>query len=587
MRRLNIKGIKTSNIRRPFLKLLPIQVAAVLAGTVNALVDTVFTSRYLGEYAVAGVGFFSPVMTIIYLCYVVLNGTQILCGRAVGRGKSDEVTSLFSTAAVSLAGYGVLLAALGFGLRVPLASLLGAEGAASGYLVNYFAGFMPGVPFLMLSCQTMMFLPCNNEIRVTYIVMGVMIASNTLMDFLMIHVLGMGTLGLGLASSLSYLISVLITLPRFFRKDKAYRLQLSAVRFSRMKEAVKLGAPDISFNLGVTLRTYVMNLAVMNSIGAAGVAVLSVQNSLLSFLGALPQGNAGAYTILGSIYYGEKDRTSLRRLTGLALKTGTGIAAALSLVLVAGSPLIASLYFPSGTETNALAQQMLLFLPAWLILNTVYMVLSRIYQIQSYLKVVNTLRFMEQVFTALTAAAGIRLIGVTAVWLSNPMADLLILLIVFLWNCRFLKRAPRTVEDWAHLPADFGVPDENVLEFEVSDMEEVVLISREITDFCREKNVSDRKALIAGLCVEEMAGNVISYGLREKRRNLIEVRVVAEEQLIIRIRDNCIAFDPKLRIDQYNPEDPAKNCGIRMIARMAQEMDYHNDAGINTLLIRV
>lgn len=587
MKNLRIKRLKTSNIRKPFLKLLPIQVAAALAGTVNALVDTVFTSRFLGEQAVAGVGFFSPMLTIIYLCYVILNGTQILCGRAVGRGKSEEVTSLFSTAAVTLAGYGVILALLGFSLRVPLSSLLGAKGEAAGYLADYFAGFMPGVPFMMLSCQTMMFLPCNNEIKVSYVVMGVMIASNTALDYLMIHVLGMGTFGLGLASSLSYLIAVLITLPRFFRKDKAYRLQMNTVRFSRIKEAVRLGAPDISFNLGVTLRTYVMNLAVMNVIGAAGVAVLSVQNSLLGFLGALPQGNAGAFTILGSIYYGEKDRTSLRRLLSLALKTGTGIAAAVSVVLVAGSSLLASLYFPSGSETNALMRQMLLFLPVLLILNTVYMVLSRIYQIQSYMKTVNTLRFLEQVFTALMAAAGIRLIGVTAVWLSNPLADVLILLIVFLWNWRFLKRAPRTVEDWAHLPADFGVPDEDVLEFEVGDMEEVVQISRTITDFCREKNVSSRKAMIAGLCVEEMAGNVIRYGLRENRKNLIEIRVVAEEQLIIRIRDNCIAFDPKQRIDQYNPEDPAKNIGIRMIARMAEEMDYHNDAGINTLLIRV
>ena len=587
MKRLKIKGIKTSNIRRPFLKLLPIQMAAILAGTVNSLVDTVFTSRNLGPFAVAGVGFFCPVMTIIYLCYVVLNGTQILCGRAVGRGKSEEVTSLFSTAAVTLAGYGVLLALLGVGLRAPLASLLGAKGDVAGYLMDYFTGFMPGVPFMMLSCQAMMFLPCNNEIKVTYVVMGVMIVSNTLLDYLMIHVLGLGTLGLGLASSLSYLISVLITFPRFLRKDKAYRLQLNTVRLSRMKEAVKLGAPEITFNLGVTLRTYVMNMTVMSFIGPAGVAVLSVQNSLVSFLGALPHGNANAYTIMGSIYYGEKDRKSLRRLTSVALKTGTGIGAVISVILVVGSSLIASLYFLPGTETNALTRQMLLFLPLFLIPNTIFMLLSRAFQIQSYIKMTDFLRFLEQILTAMLAAVGIRLIGVTAVWLCNPVTELLLLFIIFLWNWHFLKHAPRTVEDWIHMPADFGVPAEDVLEFEVSGMEDVVLISREITDFCRKKNVNERKALIAGLCVEEMAGNVISYGLREKRKNLIEVRVVAEEQLIIRIRDNCIAFDPKLRIEQHTPEDPVKNVGIRLIARMAEEMDYHNDAGINTLLIRV
>ncbi len=52
----------TANIRKPFLKLLPIRIATIVAGTVNSLVDTLFTSRHPGENAVAGTGFFSPMV---------------------------------------------------------------------------------------------------------------------------------------------------------------------------------------------------------------------------------------------------------------------------------------------------------------------------------------------------------------------------------------------------------------------------------------------------------------------------------------------------------------------------------------------
>ena len=36
----------SGNIRKPFLKLLPIQIAAVTAGSVNSLIDTLVTGLY-------------------------------------------------------------------------------------------------------------------------------------------------------------------------------------------------------------------------------------------------------------------------------------------------------------------------------------------------------------------------------------------------------------------------------------------------------------------------------------------------------------------------------------------------------------
>ena len=138
----------SGNIRKPFLKLLPIQIAAVTAGSVNSLIDTLMTSRYIGPDAVAGIGFFSPMLTVTFLLYVVLRGTTILCGRAVGAGKGKDVISLFSTAMVTVTGYGLLLGLGCFCFRDPLTRFLGAGGAAADHLRNYIAGYAPGIPFL-------------------------------------------------------------------------------------------------------------------------------------------------------------------------------------------------------------------------------------------------------------------------------------------------------------------------------------------------------------------------------------------------------------------------------------------------------
>lgn len=55
----------------------------------------------------------------------------------------------------------------------------------------------------------------------------------------------------------------------------------------------------------------------------------------------------------------------------------------------------------------------------------------------------------------------------------------------------------------------------------------------------------------------------------------------------MRIRDNCPEFDPKKRLEQFSGDDPAANVGIKLIARLADEMTYHNTAGINTVMIKL
>ena len=65
----------------------------------------------------------------------------------------------------------------------------------------------------------------------------------------------------------------------------------------------------------------------------------------------------------------------------------------------------------------------------------------------------------------------------------------------------------------------------------------------------------------------------------------MDIRVVARQELIIRIRDNCTAFDPRKRLDMFSVEDPCRNIGIRLTASIARDIDYYNNACVNTLIM--
>ena len=111
--------------------------------------------------------------------------------------------------------------------------------------------------------------------------------------------------------------------------------------------------------------------------------------------------------------------------------------------------------------------------------------------------------------------------------------------------------------------------------------------SKKLTDFCRERGMDRRTGMLVGLCVEEIAMNIIEHGFTKDRRpHSIDVRmVVRDDKRIIRIRDNCVNFDPTkyLELHKNNEEDPTAHIGLRMVMGMVKEAEYINTLGLNNL----
>ena len=114
--------------------------------------------------------------------------------------------------------------------------------------------------------------------------------------------------------------------------------------------------------------------------------------------------------------------------------------------------------------------------------------------------------------------------------------------------------------------------------------------SRQITAFCKEHGVDARRGYFAGLCMEEMAGNVVEHGFKsDTKAHSVDIRVVLKgDEIILRIQDNCQGFDPTLLYAQTaEAEDAGKNVGIRLVYRIAKDVSYQNLLGMNVLTMRI
>ena len=162
-----------------------------------------------------------------------------------------------------------------------------------------------------------------------------------------------------------------------------------------------------------------------------------------------------------------------------------------------------------------------------------------------------------------------------------------IAVIVYAWVLS--KKFPKTMDDLMVIPKDFGVAEGDHMDLTLYSMEDVVQVSEGIQKFCKSKGVDERRSYLAGLFMEEMAGNVVKHGFnKDKKEHSIDARVgYKDDEVILRIKDDCIPFDPGERQKIVDPDDPTKNFGVRPVYKIANYIQYQNMLGLNALTIRI
>ena len=145
------------------------------------------------------------------------------------------------------------------------------------------------------------------------------------------------------------------------------------------------------------------------------------------------------------------------------------------------------------------------------------------------------------------------------------------------------------MEDMLAIPQRIGVGSEDRIDISVTSEEEVLDVSEQVGEFCLRHEIDARRSFFASLCMEEMAGNIVKHGFPlDKKHHSADIRVVRKgDELILRIRDNCAAFDPSAYHRTMAPDEQGKNIGIRLVYSIAKDVQYQNLLGLNNLVIRI
>ena len=178
---------------------------------------------------------------------------------------------------------------------------------------------------------------------------------------------------------------------------------------------------------------------------------------------------------------------------------------------------------------------------------------------------------------------------ITGLYLSNILNGFICAAVVLVYVVVRNKHFPRTMEEFLLIPDGFGTTQDERIDISIKDMQDVTSLSEQAVEFCKSKNIDRRRAFFTGLALEEMGRNVIEHGFsQDEHKHEIDVRIVHKDNdIILRIKDNCMAFDPLSRAAILDNSSKEQNFGIRIVTGIAKEVQYQNLLGLNVLTIRI
>lgn len=581
-------------IKKLYRQMSSTQIISSMTTTLCLLIDSIVIGRLVGVEAMGAYGIASPLL-IIFSAFgtMMVNGVQVHLGKAMGRGDVDGANGCYSTSILMSLGLAVLGLTLVFAAGNGVCTLLGARKAAAGDAVfaltkDYLRGYMLGAPFFFLSQIMTAYLQVLGKRRLLLISVVAMTVTDVAFDLLSVFVFHGGMFGIGLASGLSYLAAFAVCLGFFLKKDCLFRFRTALLRLTDAAEILRAGSPVLLNQVFFTLGAYLFNQILLGLAGSAAVAAFAVFSTLGNLIFSIGIGAGSVSLMLSSIFYNEEDRSSLQSLVRAMIPYPLVLVTAAVVLFECLAPWLIRLFLGDDPAILAFAVLGLRLFLIRMIPNVLNNIFKSYFQGIHHTFLTNLIAFLQGL-GLMVACAWLfsRILGLTGFWIGMVAGQLLTLLVIAILVWRKYGAISFSARAFSYLDADFGAKPEDCMELTVPDVAAAVSASQKLCDFCVEKGMAPRTAMLIGLCVEEMTVNIIEHGFtKDTLSHNVDVRlVVQEDKRIVRIRDNCVSFDPTKYLELHQSTDPVAHIGLRMVMGMVKEASYINTLGLNNLTL--
>lgn len=342
---------------------IPIMISMLLTASYN-IIDGIWVAG-LGQSAIAGIGFVTPIFMILNGVSVGLgNGATSSISRFVGAHNHEGASQSASHSLFILLIASVALTIILLLLQKPLLVTYGATGESLSEALKYSTPLFSGLFGFMFANGASGILRGEGDMKRAMNAVIVSVIFNALLDPIFIYVLGLGSAGAALATIVSSITSAIVILYWILiKKDTYVEVRIRGFKFnsSIARDILKVGIPASMdmFVMSIAMSLYLVFISIIG--GEFGIAAFTSGQRLYLFAIMPLTAIASAVAAVVGSAFGARDLDKLSVAHKYGVKFGIVFGTCVTVILVLFASPLATL-FAYTPETAALVPEITRFL---------------------------------------------------------------------------------------------------------------------------------------------------------------------------------------------------------------------------------
>lgn len=399
------------------------------------VVDTIFVARFVDTNALSALNIVCLVTNLIVgLGTMLATGGNAIIARKMGAGEPTRATQDFTLIIFAGILAGILIAVLGTIFIDRIVWRLGANNILFPYCKEYLF-----ILLLFTPASILQVLFQNLIVTAGYPGIGMVLGvsagiANILLDYIFMVPLQMGIKGAAVGTGIGYMIPAIIGLLFFFSRKSDLHFRKPVIDISVLTESCTNGFSEMVSQAATAVTTFLFNRIMMKLLGENGVAAITIIIYTQFLLSALYIGFSMGVAPVISYNYGKQDGKQLKNVFSICMHFIVFVSIfVFAVAFVFGSPIVC-IFAEKGTSVYEIARSGFLIFSFSFLFCGLNIFTSAMFTALSNGKLSAILSFLRTfgLITVLLLTLP-DLLGVTGVWLAVPIAELITMIVAFVF----------------------------------------------------------------------------------------------------------------------------------------------------------
>ena len=544
-------------------------VIAVVCTILVVILNGIIIGNFFGNIGLAAFGLTLPIIYAnLAIGYIFAYGGSIVASNNMADEK--RVNNNFTVVCIVAAIIGLVLTVILLIFTSDVAQILGASGESFNSTVSLMKGF-----FLVILPLMFLYIFINYSRIDGYPSLGLyagllLFLLNLILNLVFVMIFKTDIFGVGLATALSTLITVLFLLSHFLSKKSTYKFQKNLEFKMELYQIVKSGLPNALNQIYNMLRTIITNYLGLMVGGVIFLGALSIQSNVYLLLCSVGVGIGSTTLALGGLFYGEKDKTQLEQLLEISIKYALVIISIIALILFIFAPYFVYMFGKNPEVYDVAVRGLRIF--AWsLPFSGICFILLNFYNATQQLKIANYISFAHS-FLFLSAFAIIFsfLMGGDGIWISFVLCEIVTLLSLFFLIKFKTKKFPKSLSDFVIMDENL-FPSEDTYAVYVESEDELLDVVENIDKNLLDDDLDDGTKLKIQLILEEMGTAIFAHAYKSEKDKYLNIRILYKntEEIIVYFQDSGVPFDIEKDFDKK------EDLGIKIIKNFSRGIEHN------------